>query len=102
MDASNADGIVPAPRYLRLAITSDPARRWLPVVSIRCRVLRYSDEAQHAVHQAGQEARRLQHNYIGTEHLLLGLTASENTATKILRERGAASPICCRRSRRSL
>lgn len=91
MDTSNPDGIVPAARYLRLAITSDPARRWLPVISIRRAVLRYSGDAQRAVHQAGQEARRLRHNYVGTEHLLLGLIGQgENTATKVLSERGVS------------
>ena len=33
----------------------------------------FSDRARQAVVQAQQEARRLDHNYIGTEHLLLGL-----------------------------
>jgi ATP-dependent Clp protease ATP-binding subunit ClpA len=33
----------------------------------------FSDRARQAVVQAQQEARRLNHNYIGTEHLLLGL-----------------------------
>jgi ATP-dependent Clp protease ATP-binding subunit ClpC len=36
---------------------------------------RFSSEARQAVVQAQEEARRLQHNYIGTEHLLLGLLA---------------------------
>jgi ATP-dependent Clp protease ATP-binding subunit ClpA len=34
---------------------------------------RFTSEARHVVVLAQKEARRLQHNYIGTEHLLLGL-----------------------------
>src|SRR5215469_10408732 len=36
---------------------------------------RFTAEARRAIVQAQEEARRLQHNYIGTEHLLLGLLA---------------------------
>jgi ATP-dependent Clp protease ATP-binding subunit ClpA len=34
---------------------------------------RFTNRARHAVVLAQEEARRLQHNYIGTEHILLGL-----------------------------
>jgi ATP-dependent Clp protease ATP-binding subunit ClpA len=34
---------------------------------------RFTDRARNAVVLAQEEARRLQHNYIGTEHLLLGV-----------------------------
>jgi ATP-dependent Clp protease ATP-binding subunit ClpA len=34
---------------------------------------RFTTRARHSVVQAQEEARRLRHNYIGTEHLLLGL-----------------------------
>ena len=34
---------------------------------------RFTSQARHAVILAQDEARRLQHNYIGTEHVLLGL-----------------------------
>ncbi len=34
---------------------------------------RFTPQARRAVVQAQEEARRLQHNYIGTEHILLGL-----------------------------
>jgi ATP-dependent Clp protease ATP-binding subunit ClpA len=36
---------------------------------------RFTDRARRAVVSAQEEARRLQHNYIGTEHILLGLLA---------------------------
>ena len=34
---------------------------------------RFTNRARHAVVLAQEEARRLHHNYIGTEHVLLGL-----------------------------
>src|SRR6476620_3808868 len=34
---------------------------------------RFTDEAREVVVRAQEEARRLHHHYIGTEHLLLGL-----------------------------
>src|SRR6266702_3034016 len=34
---------------------------------------RFTNRARHVVVLAQEEARRLQHNYIGTEHILLGL-----------------------------
>src|SRR5258706_8666929 len=34
---------------------------------------RFTSQARHVVVLAQDEARRLQHNYIGTEHVLLGL-----------------------------
>jgi len=42
---------------------------------------RFTDQARRVVVQAQEESRLLNHNYIGTEHLLLG----------VLRERGTAS-----------
>ena len=38
---------------------------------------RFTDKARHVVVLAQEEARRLDHNYIGTEHLLLGLLDDE-------------------------
>ena len=40
---------------------------------------RFSDAARKIMHLAGAEAKRLNHEYVGTEHLLLGLTAEENS-----------------------
>ena len=34
---------------------------------------RFTKQARHVVVLAQEEARRLNHNYIGTEHILLGL-----------------------------
>ena len=49
----------------------------------------FSDRARQAVVQAQQEARRLNHNYIGTEHLLLGLIREgDGVAAKALESLG--------------
>jgi ATP-dependent Clp protease ATP-binding subunit ClpA len=46
---------------------------------------RFTERARQAVVFAQEEARRLQHNYVGTEHLLLGLLAErEGLAARVL------------------
>jgi ATP-dependent Clp protease ATP-binding subunit ClpA len=45
---------------------------------------RFTNRARHAVVLAQEEARRLQHNYIGTEHLLLGLLGEQGIASEAL------------------
>ena len=50
---------------------------------------RFTDRARRAVVSAQEEARRLQHNYIGTEHVLLGLLAVRGgVAAKVLGQFG--------------
>jgi ATP-dependent Clp protease ATP-binding subunit ClpA len=50
---------------------------------------RFTDRARRAVVSAQEEARRLQHNYIGTEHILLGLLAVRGgVAYKVLDQFG--------------
>jgi len=49
---------------------------------------RFTNRARHAVVLAQEEARRLQHNYIGTEHLLLGLLGEEGIASEALERFG--------------
>jgi ATP-dependent Clp protease ATP-binding subunit ClpC len=50
---------------------------------------RFSDGARRVVVVAQEEARRLGHNHIGTEHMLLGiLREGENVATDTLRSLG--------------
>jgi hypothetical protein len=39
---------------------------------------RFTKDARHVVVLAQEEARRLHHNYIGTEHILLGLLAEQD------------------------
>jgi ATP-dependent Clp protease ATP-binding subunit ClpA len=55
----------------------------------RDRFDRFRDDARKALALAQEEAQRFQHNYIGTEHLLLGLVRSEeSTAGQVLRQLG--------------
>src|SRR5271169_3437546 len=50
---------------------------------------RFTDRARRVVVLAQEEARRLDHNYIGTEHLLLGLIReSDGVAAKALESLG--------------
>ena len=56
---------------------------------------RYSAEARKAVALAHDEAHRLGHPYIGTEHLLLGLLAEgDNAAARSLQRAGASLALC--------
>jgi ATP-dependent Clp protease ATP-binding subunit ClpA len=51
---------------------------------------RFTDRARRVVVLAQEEARLLRHNYIGTEHLLLGLIREgEGVAAQVLVEMGA-------------
>ncbi|BAJ31165.1 MULTISPECIES: Clp protease N-terminal domain-containing protein [Kitasatospora] len=46
---------------------------------------RFAQEARHAVTRAGAEARRMGHDHLGTEHLLLGLLARpQDPAARVL------------------
>src|ERR1700678_4415298 len=46
---------------------------------------RFTNRARHVVVLAQEEARRLHHNYIGTEHVLLGLLGEpEGVAARVL------------------
>ena len=49
---------------------------------------RFTDGARHVVVQAQADARRLGHNYIGCEHLLLAAAAAGEPASAVLREQG--------------
>ena len=50
---------------------------------------RFTDEAKYAVVLAQEEARRLSHGHIGTEHILLGLTReSDGVAARALESLG--------------
>src|SRR5512133_2995293 len=45
-------------------------------------------ETQQVLEYAIEEARRLGHHYIGTEHILLGLVRIESTGMEVLRRLG--------------
>ena len=49
---------------------------------------RFTDSARHLVVQAQHEARRLGHNYIGCEHLLLAAAGLAEPAGAALRDQG--------------
>ncbi len=49
---------------------------------------RFTDAARHVVAQAQEDARRLGHNYIGCEHLLLAAAATGGPASAVLRDQG--------------
>jgi hypothetical protein len=49
---------------------------------------RFTDTARHVVVQAQEDARRLGHNYIGCEHLLLAAAATGEPASGVLRDQG--------------
>ena len=51
---------------------------------------RFTNRARHTVVLAQEEARQLHHNYIGTEHILLGLIhEAEGVAAQVLTGLGA-------------
>ena len=49
---------------------------------------RFTDTARHVVVQAQADARRLGHNYIGCEHLLMAAAAAGEPASAVLRDQG--------------
>jgi ATP-dependent Clp protease ATP-binding subunit ClpA len=70
---------IPERRYIRVAITRRSRTWWRPVVTFSRRaLLPYSAESIRIIDRTSQEAARLQHNYVGTEHLLLGLLADDD------------------------
>jgi ATP-dependent Clp protease ATP-binding subunit ClpA len=48
----------------------------------------FTPRAKKALEIARREARALGHDYVGTEHLLLGLASSEGLAREVLAQRG--------------
>jgi ATP-dependent Clp protease ATP-binding subunit ClpC len=51
---------------------------------------RLTERARKALERAEEEAKQLNHNYVGTEHLLLGLARDEESvAAKLLAHHGA-------------
>jgi hypothetical protein len=59
-------------------------------------------ETQQSLEFAVEEARRLGHHYIGTEHILLGLVRVESTAMEVLRKLGVNAEQIRRQTRRVL
>jgi ATP-dependent Clp protease ATP-binding subunit ClpC len=59
-------------------------------------------ETQQVLEYAIEEARRLGHHYIGTEHILLGLIRVESTGMEVLRRLGITGDQIRRQTRRVL
>lgn len=59
-------------------------------------------DTQQVLEHAVDEARRLGHHYIGTEHILLGLVRVDGTAMEVLRRLGVTADQIRRQTRRVL
>ena len=46
---------------------------------------KFTERARRVLTLAQEEAHRFNHNYIGTEHILLGLVRVDSTAMEVLR-----------------
>lgn len=63
--------------------------RWIDRVTGRreVRLMRYTDRAKQVVEDAAEEARKLNHNYVGTEHVLMAiLRVRDGIGAKALRD----------------
>ena len=61
-----------------------------------------ASDTQQVLEHAVEEARRLGHHYIGTEHILLGLVRVDSTAMEVLRRLGVTADQIRRQTRRVL
>jgi ATP-dependent Clp protease ATP-binding subunit ClpA len=55
---------------------------------------RFSDRARRVIEVAQEEARQLDHPYVGTEHLLLGLIVVDGPSQRALVAAGAIADAC--------
>jgi ATP-dependent Clp protease ATP-binding subunit ClpC len=97
-----------AGRVLReLGLSADRVREVVrrvtsPSKSFDANRVELAAETQQVLEHAVEEARRLGHQYIGTEHILLGLVRVDSTATEVLRRLGITSDQIRRQTRRIL
>jgi predicted nucleotide-binding protein len=97
-----------AGRVLReLSMTSDRVREVVRRVttsssSFDPNRVELASETQQVLEHAVDEARRLGHHYIGTEHILLGLVRVDSTAMEVLRRLGVTAEQIRRQTRRVL
>ena len=97
-----------AGRVLReLGMTSERVREVVkrvssPSASFDANSVELSMETQQVLEHAVEEARRLGHHYIGTEHILLGLVRVEGVAMEVLRRLGVTAEQIRRQTRRVL
>jgi ATP-dependent Clp protease ATP-binding subunit ClpC len=96
-----------AGRVLReLGLESNRVREIIDRVSIESRhddgKIELAPDTQQVLEYAVDEARRLGHHYIGTEHILLGLVRVDGTAMEVLRRLGVTADQIRRQTRRVL
>lgn len=97
-----------AGRVLRdLGMTTDRVREMVQritssAVNFDPNKIELAAETQQALEYAVDEARRLGHHYIGTEHILLGLVRVESTGNEALRRLGISADQVRRQTRRVL
>ena len=97
-----------AGRVLReLGMTSDRVREVIRRVSTSSAGfdpsrVELAGDTQQVLELAVDEARRLGHHYIGTEHILLGLVRVDGTALEVLRRLGVTPEQIRRQTRRVL
>src|SRR5512144_1602679 len=97
-----------AGRVLReLGMTSDRVREIIERVAatesrFNPEKIELAPDTQQVLEYAVDEARRLGHHYIGTEHILLGLVRVEGTAMEVLRRLGVTADQIRRQTRRVL
>ncbi len=97
-----------AGRVLReLGMTSDRVREIIERVAtadarFNSEKIELAADTQQVLEYAVDEARRLGHHYIGTEHILLGLVRVEGTAMEVLRRLGVTAEQIRRQTRRVL
>jgi ATP-dependent Clp protease ATP-binding subunit ClpC len=96
-----------AGRVLReLGLESARVREIIERVSVEGRgedmKIELSADTQQVLEYAVDEARRLGHHYIGTEHILLGLVRVDGTAMEVLRRLGVTADQIRRQTRRVL
>jgi ATP-dependent Clp protease ATP-binding subunit ClpC len=97
-----------AGRVLRdLGMTPDRVREMVQRVSGTSGIfdpnrIELAPETQQVLEFAIEEARRLGHHYIGTEHILLALVRVESTGTEVLRRLGITGDQIRRQTRRVL
>ena len=96
-----------ASRVLReLGLESNRVREIITRVSVESHhidgKIELAPDTQQVLEFAVDEARRLGHHYIGTEHILLGLVRVEGTAMEVLRRLGVTADQIRRQTRRVL
>jgi len=96
-----------AGRVLReLGLESTRVREIIERVSVESHhedsKIELAPDTQQVLEYAVDEARRLGHHYIGTEHILLGLVRVDGTAMEVLRRLGVTADQVRRQTRRVL